>query len=115
MVADTENKRGRPCIHPDFLYAIFNDREKRSAQNMYYAGAATTLLNQQPGDFFITDKGNYRRQGIAEQIGRMYKQDGYLESDCKKVYEMALDLYTRGYKVKTIEKWIRHGRTTGEW
>jgi len=114
MEAATENKRGRPRIYGEMLYAIYSDKEKRVAQNSYYAGIAIQLMQQQPGDFFVTEKGNFRRKGIAEQIGRM-SADGYTEADCKKVAEMAIDLYKRGLTTKAIERWIREGRTTNEW
>ena len=113
MVAATENKRGRPRTFKEPLYAIYFDKEKRVAQNLYYAGYTITLLQQQPGDFFVTEKGNIRRQGIAEQIGRM-SAEGYTDADCKKIAEMAMDLFKRGYKVKAIERWIRQGRKTHE-
>lgn len=115
MVAATKNKRGRPRIYGDILYTIYFDEEKRVAQNKYYVGATVKMMDQKPGDFFVTPKGNLRRQGIAEQIGRMNKQDGYTEDECKKVCNWAMDLYAKGYKVKAIEHWIRNGRITGEW
>lgn len=115
MEADTKNKRGRPRKYGDILYAIFSDEEKRTAQNTYFASKAIMFLQQKPGDFFVTKKGKFRRKGIAEQIGRMYAQDGYPEDQCKRIGEMAMELFNAGYKVKAIEAMIRHGRTTGEW
>lgn len=114
MEAATKNKRGRPRIYGDMLYSIYYDKEKRAAQNVYYAGKAITMLQQQPGGFFVTERGNIRRQGIAEQIGRM-SEEGYTDADCKKIAEMAMDLFKRGYKAKAIERWIRQGRKTHEW
>ena len=114
MEAATENKRGRPRMFKDMLYAIYSDKEKRVAQNLYYAGCTITLLQQHPGDFFITEKGNLRRQGIAEQIGRM-SVEGFTEEDCKKIAETAMKLFERGWTVKALEHWIRHGRKTHEW
>lgn len=114
MEAATNNKRGRPCAYTELLYAALYEEEKRPAQNKYHAGATVSMLQQQPGDFFITDKGNFRRQGIAEQIGRMI-YEGYPEEFCKKVAETAIELYKKGVSVKALEKWIRTGRKTGEW
>lgn len=115
MESATKNRRGRPRIYTDVLYSIYNDKEKRVAQNMYYVAQAIILLGEKPGGFFVTEKGNIRRQGIAEQIGRMHKQDGYSDEDCIEVYKTAMELYAQGFSVKAIEKMIRHGRTTGEW
>ena len=115
MEAATNNKRGRPCAFHKSLYEIFYDKEKRVAQNLIYVGETLKLLQQKPGDFFITENGkNVRRQGIAEQIGRMITE-GYSEEDCKKVAETAIELYKKGVSVKALEKWIRTGRKTGEW
>lgn len=116
MVADTKNKRGRPAIFGPALYAIWFDKEKRTAQNLYYVGQAVAILGEdKPGSFFVTDKGNFRRQGIAEQIGRMYSQDGYTEEECKRIAEVAITLIEEGYKAKDVERWIRTGRKTGNW
>lgn len=115
MEADTKKGRGRPRTFKNTLYAIYSDKEKRTAQNLYYAGDAVMILGQKPGDFFVSAKGKLRRQSIAEQIGRMHIQDGYSETDCKTIAEKAIALYENGFPVKTIETMIRHGRTTGQW
>lgn len=115
MEAATKNKRGRPRIYNDMLYSILFDKEKRVAQNMLYAVAVTELMEQHPGDFFFTPKGNLRRQGIAEQIGRMLLQDKYPEEFCKDICEKAMELVKHGYSVKEVEQMIRHGRKTGDW
>ena len=116
MVADTKNRRGRPKIFFDGLYSIYFDKEKRTAQNMYYVGEAVKVLGiKQDNPFWITSRGNFKNQGILEQIGRMYDQDGYTEEQCKSVAETAVHLKNNGYKVKAIESWIRNGRITGEW
>ena len=115
MEAASKNKRGRPKIYGDMLYSIYFDKEKRTAQNTFYVGVTIKMMDQKPGDFFVTEKGNLRRQGIAEQIGRMYNQDGYPEESFKDVCQTAIDIVKDGYSVKDVERWIRHGRTTGEW
>ena len=115
--AATKKKRGRPANPMLEVFRVsYPEREKRAAQNLYYVCAAVIeILKQKPGSFFVTGKGNFRRNGIAEQIGRMYEQNGYSEEDCKTIAEQAQELYKAGFSVKAIEKWIRTGRTTGEW
>lgn len=110
MEADTKNKKGRPVIFKDPLYAIYFDKEKRTAQNLYYAGDAIQMMAQKPGDFFITSKGNLRRQGIAEQIGRLHRQDGFPEDYCKDICYQAISLVNDGESVKTVEQKIRNLR-----
>ena len=115
MVADTKNRRGRPKIFFDGLYSIYFDKEKRTAQNMYYVGEAVKVLGiKQDNPFWITSRGNIKNQGILEQIGRMY-ENGFSEEDCLKVAEASIKMKKGGFPVKVIEKWIRNGRITGEW
>ncbi len=114
MEAATKNKRGRPKTFSEITYSFIDDVEQRAAQNKIYATAAIELLEQKPGDFFLTNKGNFRRQGIAEQIGRLIHA-GYATELCKEIAEAAITFYEKGYSVKTIEKWIRAGKTAGEW
>ena len=110
MEADTKKQRGRPRVYGDMLYAIYRDKEKRTAQNLYYAGDAIMLMGQKPGDYFLTPRGNIRRQGIAEQIGRMHKQDGLPDDECKGICEQAISLTERGYSAKAVERMIRDMR-----
>ena len=112
--AATKKKRGRPQKLTEDFYSIVPEMEKRPAQNFYYAGVAIELMNEQPGGFFVSEKGKLRRNGIAEQIGRMFAQDGFSKAKCEEIYEMAKHLYKHGYQVKTIEKIIRRGRMTGD-
>lgn len=114
MEAATKNKRGRPEKFSKVIYAVWSDKEKRTAQNITYAGEIIERMQQKPGDFFITEKGNLRRQGIAEQIGRMF-DDGYSEEDCIQIAKLAMKMVENGWTVKAVEQWIRTNRKTGEW
>ncbi len=115
MEAATKKKRGRPAQFKDGLYTIYYDKEKRTAQNLYFAGKGYDLLGDAYQSFFFTEKGKWKRQGIAEQIGRMYEQDQFKKEDCVTIGETAVKLIEKGWKVKSIERWIRNGRKTGEW
>ncbi len=82
------------------------DPEKRTAQNIFYAGRTITLLGQHPGDFFITEKGNFRRQGIAEIIGRLHFAGKLTDEQAIELAESAMEVYKSGTKVKEVEKMI---------
>ena len=124
MVAATKNKRGRPKIFPDGIYATMFDYENRTAQNKIYAMEGYKIIHPDLSigadpdtydPFWLTKKGNFKKQGILEQIGRMYSQDGYTEDECKDIFQKVTVLIENGYSVKDVEKMIRHGRITGEW
>lgn len=105
MVSDTENKRGRPAKFNEALYMIWDDREKRAAQNIYYAGfTVREILNQKPGDFFVNKRGTFRRQAIAEQIGRIYKEGLLTADQCRELAQVAMDEYNGGDSTKAIAK-----------
>lgn len=105
MVSDTKNKRGRPTKFNEALYLIWDDREKRSAQNVYYAGIAVReILNHKPGDFFVDKRGTFRRQAIAEQIGRIYKEGLLTIDQCRELAQVSIDDYNDGSSTKEIAK-----------
>ena len=52
---------------------------------------------------------------ILTQLGRMFKQDGYSNEDIIMVADMAATLKNMGITVKTIEKYIRNSRVSGNW
>ena len=116
MEAATKNKkRGRPPKTPDFVYSVYTDKENRTAQNAYYAAIGFGILGDVYKDFFFTPKGKGKRWGILEQIGRMSDQNNYDEQSCKEIGIQAIELYKNGWTVKALERWIRDGRTTGQW
>ena len=115
MAADTKNKRGRPPKHSAF-YDFFPEKEKRAAANMYFAMYfIKDVMKEKPGDkdnFFITERGNIRRQGIAEQLGRMLDAGEITEGEAKNLAEWAIDTYNTGGSVKNIVKALRLYRRT---
>lgn len=107
MEAATKNKRGRPKKHP-LAVEVFKDQETRTAQNMYYAALGAQVSGQgYKGSFFYTDKGNFRRQGIAEQIGRMYEAGLLDEDQAKTLFVSCRQDYQDGATVKDVEKSLR--------
>lgn len=113
MEAATKNRRGRPKkIGNQIAENAFNDMEPRAAQNVYYAGKAFLTLegeNADPEvkDFFVTARGNYRRQGILEQLGRMLEEGSITVEDGRGLLRECMADYKQGESVKIIEKRLR--------
>lgn len=105
---ETATKKGRPRKFDNEVRAMFPEMTDRQFQNFMYAMEIVQgLLRQKPGDFFITEKGKYRRQGIAEKIGRLYCS-GYLsEDETRQLVEAAIEDYNNGATVKEIERSIK--------
>jgi hypothetical protein len=112
MVAATENKRGRPKKINDSLYYAFPECEKRTAQNIFYVSEAIRITDDKPGGFFVTNKGMFRRNGIAEQIGRACVDGLISEEQGRELAEIAINQYANGKSVKEIEKDLRIFRQT---
>lgn len=108
METATKKKRGRPEVLPKEIYsAVYPDKERRTVQNNYYAVAIILdLLKQKPGDFFVSPKGNLRRQGIAEKIGRLYAAGKLTEEQARELSEAAMQEYEEGATVKEVVKHI---------
>lgn len=104
MEAATKKKRGRPARFPKDLYSVYSDKEKRPAQNIYYAGMMIAMLDQKPGDFFMRENYSYRRQGVAEKIGRMYFNGKITEDEARTLALEAMELYEKGVSCKELEK-----------
>lgn len=107
----TKNRRGRPAKYKEILYSIHPDKEKRVAQNLYYVGITIHKLGEGRKDsFFVTPKGNFRRQGIAEQLGRIYAAGLASKEDCRELMETCKKEYDAGKPVKDIERDLRNFR-----
>lgn len=52
---------------------------------------------------------------VLEQIGRMSLQNHYSEEICKEILTLSVGMMQNGWSIRAIEKYIRHGRNTGEW
>ena len=108
METDTKKGRGRPNKWTAEYYRVFDDMEKRPAQNLYYASVTVhDLLHQQPGDFFLTATGRFRRQGIAEQIGRLYCTGKVTADQAQELTQAAIDQYQGGATVREVEHDIK--------
>lgn len=55
-----------------------------------------------------------RAYGCLEQLGRMVKTEMEAATILEQA-KIAADALNAGRKVKQVEKYLRHGRTTGEW
>ena len=118
MKAATKNKRGRPCTIPGEMARIYNDEvltevEERACLNYYYATKFIFAVygeNLKPGTFFLTERKKVRRQGIAEQLGRMYCAGLIDEQSGKELAQTVIDEYRNGSSVKEIEKTLRFMR-----
>lgn len=115
MEAATEKKRGRPAKHA-IIYAAFPEKEKRATANMMYAFRfakdAMGETPETPNNFFVTHKGNIKRQGIAEQIGRMMDAGLITTEEAKDLGNLVIADYNNGYSVKEIEARLRAIRKT---
>ena len=107
METATKNKRGRPAKFSNEYYSMWQDKEKRAAQNTYYASMIILMMESKRGSFFVTDRGNLRRQGIAEKIGRLYCAGKLTEDQAKELTQAAIDQYQSGATVKEVERTIK--------
>lgn len=120
MEADTENKpkRGRPrTIARDTAElakdTLFYEYESiRGAVNAIYVASVVTILQEPEKSFFVTPRGNIRRKGIAEQLGRAMESGVIAEADLLQWVQACIELYGEGYGVKEIESRLRKIRTT---
>ena len=107
MVADTNNKkqRGRPKL-PDTILrekvGMNPEMSRRQYQNRMYAVHFICEVLEENHPFFRDERGNMRRQGIAEQLGRMYMEGLISKNNCKKLLEYVIDDYNNGTSVKEI-------------
>ena len=109
MVADTKNKRkrGRPKL-PDTIIrekiGLNPEMSNRQYQNHMYAVRFIGEVLEENHPFFTRKQGGIRRQGIAEQIGRMYVEGLQTKEQCKRLAQWVMDDYNDGTSVKTITK-----------
>ena len=107
MEAATKNKRGRPKKHK-YAEIVFSECERRTAQNIYYAGLGAEAAGQgYEGSFFVTSKGNFIRQGIAEQLGRLKEDETVSDEDILELAKLCIQDFNNGTPVKEIEKCLR--------
>lgn len=100
-------KRGRPRKY-ETMENIFSDKEPRAAQNLYHATVTIEQFAEGKTDsFFVTARGNIRRQGIAEQIGRMYNDGIITDQQARELVMECKKDYDSGATVKEIERKLR--------
>ena len=110
MESATKKKRGRPPKH-EAMYTVFPDMEKRAAANLYFAAKfVRDVAGEKPGgndNFFLTNRGKLKRQGIAEQLGRMLEAELITIEEGQELMQWAIDRYNSGDSVKQIESTLR--------
>ena len=107
MVADTK-KRGRPKSPQRIATDIyFPEMEVRTASNLIFAMKAIDTIGMRKDSFFVTQRGNVRRQGIAEQIGRMLEAELITVEEARELAETCMKDYEDGTPVKEIESTLR--------
>ena len=93
-------------------------RSRRSVADATYAFSAAILLSKSGyviEDLDVICGENYQCRSILNQLGRMYRTEGYSEKDVVKDAKAAIQGKKDGHSVKEIEQYIKHGRKTGEW
>ena len=107
-ILETATKKGRPPKYKETLYCIYHDKEKRTAQNNYYAALALHRISQDPKDsFFVTDRGNIRRNAILEQIGRLYAAGLATKDESRELLNACKRECLSGTPVKELERRLR--------
>ena len=113
MESASKNKRGRPRTAAREVVEQtrhMTDKCDRAAVNDVYHSVCFTHLSAEQRAFFVTPHGRSRRNGIAEQIGRLYDADIITEAEIGEIADACIDLYNRGYTVKQIEQHLRNRR-----
>lgn len=106
MVADT--KKGRPkTVNRILADAAYQDKEPRTAVNMLFAARFIHEVMGDNNSFFVNSRGAIRRQGIAEQIGRMLEGELITDEEARALVQEAVTDYNNGTGVKEIEKALR--------
>ena len=97
------------------------DRTPRTAVNKYYTftgmGVIKEAASENPECTLLYDVVNQkiRCMGVLEQLGRMLDQDGYPLEAVTSIAIAAAGARADGVTSKSIERYIAHGRKTGEW
>ena len=107
-IKEAATKKGRPPKYKETLYNIYPDKEKRTAQNNYYAALALHRISQEPKDSFcVTDRGNIRRNAILEQIGRLYAAGLATKDESQELLNACKRECLSGTPVKELERRLR--------
>lgn len=113
MEAATKNKRGRPRgIIGELARITANqwDDTDRAIKNRLYAVKCIQLDEASLKPFFVTSTGKLKRQGIAEQIGRMKVYGTASDAELLQLAHDCIEQYKAGESVKAIERHLRQAR-----
>lgn len=125
---ENKNNRGRPRVaqkiagdNAEVYEKLATNgkkfRSRRSISDSAYALSGAGILWEAASDIdgleLIMDE-EYQCRSILNQLGRMHLE-GYSDNDVIAIAKIAIQGKKDGYSVKGIEKYIRHGRLTGEW
>jgi len=126
---EKKNNRGRPRVaqyiagdNADFYEKLATNgkkfRSQRSIADSAYALSGAIILREAVSDIdgleLIMNE-EYQCRSILNQLGRMRRIEGYSDNAVISIAKEAIKGKKNGYSVKEIEKYIRHGRLTGEW
>lgn len=107
-IKEAATKKGRPPKYRETLYNLSPGADKRTAQNRYYAALALHRLSEDPKDtFFLTAGGSIKRNGILEQIGRLYAAGLASKDECRELIAACKREGLSGTPVKDIERRLR--------
>ena len=113
MEAATKNKRGRPRGVIGELARITAkqwEETDRTVKNRLFAAECIKLDEAILKPFFVTSAGRLRRQGIAEQIGRMKIYGTATDGELLELAKDCIYQYNAGETVRTIETRLRKAR-----
>lgn len=111
-----KNKKGRPrsaarhaLERAERVYPDVSGNSLRSKINSVYSGVALCNLSGPEKDFFYRGT-KVIRQGILEQIGRLYDVDLITEGEIPEIARYCIEQYEKGFSVKEIEQYLRSKR-----
>ena len=128
---DKKRGRGRPTVTEKMMGESAETYEKvimggkrrcsrRTISDTAYAFAAARILSEDASEIedleILVDfrsESEYMCRSILNQLGRM-SCEGFSNECVIRVAKAAIQGKKDGYSVKDIEKYIRHGRVTGE-
>jgi hypothetical protein len=131
MLDDKKRDRGRPSVtekiagsSASHYEAVITSgkkyRSRRSISDSAYTIIAARILSEAASEIedlklIFDSEADYVCRSVLSQLGRMAQVDGYSENEVIEIAKEAIKGKKSGYSVKEIEKYIRHGRVTGEW
>jgi len=87
----------------------------RTHINMLYREKGKGIVCFYAGRLRIKPEKMLNAQGILEQLGRIDADPDITEDTLKAQVKIAANALTDGRTVKQVERYLRHGRTTGKW